>query len=249
MGLRNLSLLAAALKYVRVQTGQPLAISQIDLNDPQTLALFQQGDTNGVFQFESAGIKNVLRRLKPDSFELVAAVNALYRPGPMENIDHFIKRRFGQEPISYPDASLKTILAPTYGIIVYQEQVMQVASVMGGFSLGQADLLRRAMSKKKRATMDAMQKRFIEGATKKGYNQEVAMKTFDYIDRFANYGFNRSHAVAYSKMAFELAYLKTHYPAAFFYRLAKLGTQQRYQDEALLNGSQTSSGSDSSARY
>lgn len=216
LGLRNLSLLAAALKYVRVQTGQPLAIGQIDLNDPQTLALFQQGDTNGVFQFESAGIKNVLRRLKPDSFELVAAVNALYRPGPMENIDHFIKRRFGQEPISYPDASLKTILAPTYGIIVYQEQVMQVASVMGGFSLGQADLLRRAMSKKKRATMDAMQKRFIEGATKKGYNQEVAMKTFDYIDRFANYGFNRSHAVAYSKMAFELAYLKTHYPAAFF---------------------------------
>lgn len=216
LGLRNLSLLSAALTYVQQQTGQPLAISQINLNDPKTLSLFQQGDTNGVFQFESAGIKNVLRRLKPDSFELVAAVNALYRPGPMENIDHFIQRRFGQEPVSYPDKSLKTILAPTYGIIVYQEQVMQVASQMGGFSLGQADLLRRAMSKKKRATMDAMQKQFIDGATAKGYAETVAVATFDYIDRFANYGFNRSHAVAYSKMAFELAYLKTHYPAAFF---------------------------------
>ncbi|MTV81214.1 DNA polymerase III subunit alpha [Secundilactobacillus folii] len=216
LGLRNLSLLAAALKYVRVQTGKPLAISRIDLNDPATLALFQSGDTNGVFQFESSGIKNVLRRLHPDDFELVAAVNALYRPGPMENIDHFIKRRLGQEPVTYPDDSLKSILAPTYGIIVYQEQVMQVASTMGGFTLGQADLLRRAMSKKKRATMDAMQKRFIDGAVAKGHDQKVAAATFDYIDRFANYGFNRSHAVAYSKMAFELAYLKAHYPAAFF---------------------------------
>lgn len=216
LGLRNLSLLAAALKYVQVQTGKPLKISQIDLNDPATLALFQRGDTNGVFQFESSGIKNVLRRLRPDTFELVAAVNALYRPGPMENIDHFIKRRFNQEPVTYPDASLKTILAPTYGIIVYQEQVMQVASAMAGFTLGQADLLRRAMSKKKKATMEAMRKRFIEGAVAKGHAANVAEATFDYIDRFANYGFNRSHAVAYSKMAFELAYLKAHYPAAFF---------------------------------
>ncbi|MFC6253423.1 DNA polymerase III subunit alpha [Secundilactobacillus hailunensis] len=216
LGLRNLSLLAAALKYVKVQTGHELNISQINLNDQATLELFQKGDTNGVFQFESSGIKNVLRRLHPDSFELVAAVNALYRPGPMENIDHFIKRRFNQEPVTYPDESLKTILAPTYGIIVYQEQVMQVASAMAGFTLGQADLLRRAMSKKKKATMEAMRKRFIDGAVAKGHEASVAQATFDYIDRFANYGFNRSHAVAYSKMAFELAYLKAHYPAAFF---------------------------------
>ncbi len=216
LGLRNLSLLAAALKYVKVQTGHDLNISQINLNDQATLELFQKGDTNGVFQFESSGIKNVLRRLHPDSFELVAAVNALYRPGPMENIDHFIKRRFNQEPVTYPDESLKTILAPTYGIIVYQEQVMQVASAMAGFTLGQADLLRRAMSKKKKATMEAMRKRFIDGAVAQGHETSVAQATFDYIDRFANYGFNRSHAVAYSKMAFELAYLKAHYPAAFF---------------------------------
>lgn len=216
LGLRNLSLLAAALKYVKVQTGHDLNISQINLNDADTLALFQRGDTNGVFQFESSGIKNVLRRLHPDNFELVAAVNALYRPGPMENIDHFIKRRFGQEPVTYPDDSLKGILAPTYGIIVYQEQVMQAASAMAGFTLGQADLLRRAMSKKKKATMEAMRKRFIDGAVSGGHKVEAAEATFDYIDRFANYGFNRSHAVAYSKMAFELAYLKAHYPAAFF---------------------------------
>ncbi|WP_373305648.1 DNA polymerase III subunit alpha [Secundilactobacillus yichangensis] len=216
LGLRNLSLLAAALKYVKVQTGYDLKISQIDLNDKDTLELFQRGDTNGVFQFESSGIKNVLRRLHPDTFELVAAVNALYRPGPMENIDHFIKRRLGQEPVTYPDDSLKEILAPTYGIIVYQEQVMQVASTMAGFTLGQADLLRRAMSKKKQATMEAMRKRFTDGAAAKGHAVKVAEATFEYIDRFANYGFNRSHAVAYSKMAFELAYLKTHYPAAFF---------------------------------
>lgn len=216
LGLRNLSLLAAALKYVKGQTGHVLNISQIKLDDSATLALFQKGDTNGVFQFESSGIKNVLRRLHPDTFELVAAVNALYRPGPMENIDHFIKRRFGQEPVTYPDDSLKGILAPTYGIIVYQEQVMQVASAMAGFTLGQADLLRRAMSKKKKATMEAMRKRFIEGAVSQGHKVQAAESTFDYIDRFANYGFNRSHAVAYSKMAFELAYLKAHYPAAFF---------------------------------
>lgn len=216
LGLRNLSIMASALKLVQRQTGKPLPITQINLDDPATLALFQRGDTNGVFQFESAGIKNVLRRLKPDSFELIAAVNALYRPGPMENIDHFIKRRFGQEPVSYPDESVKPILQSTYGIIVYQEQVMQVASVMGGFTLGQADLLRRAMSKKKKQTMDEMQKRFITGAQAKGYSTDVATATFAYIDRFANYGFNRSHAVAYSKLAVELAYLKTHYPAAFF---------------------------------
>lgn len=216
LGLRNLSLMAAALGMIQKQYGKPLRISQVNLNDQATLKLFQNGDTNGVFQFESAGIKNVLRRLKPDSFELIAAVNALYRPGPMENIDHFIKRRFNQEPVTYPDDSLKPILAPTYGILVYQEQVMQVASVMGGFSLGQADLLRRAMSKKKKATMDAMQKKFLDGAAAKGYPQAAAEQTYNYIDRFANYGFNRSHAVAYSKMAFELAYLKVHFPGAFF---------------------------------
>lgn len=216
LGLRNLSILANALKLVKKQVGQTLDLNAIDLNDPATLKLFAQGETNGVFQFESAGIKRVLRQLQPDSFELVAAVNALYRPGPMENIDTFVRRKRGQEPVSYPADALKPILGPTYGILVYQEQVMQVASVMGGFTLGQADLLRRAMSKKKKATMDAMQRQFVSGAQQRGYSVEVAQRVFAYIDRFANYGFNRSHAVAYSKLAFQLAYLKAHYPGPFY---------------------------------
>lgn len=216
LGLRNLSILANALSLVKKQTGQALDLDQIDLNDPATLALFSQGETNGVFQFESAGIKRVLRQLQPDSFELVAAVNALYRPGPMENIDTFIRRKSGQEQVTYAAPALKPILGPTYGVLVYQEQVMQVASVMGGFTLGEADLLRRAMSKKKKQTMDAMQKKFVSGAQRLGYAPAVAQQVFAYMDRFANYGFNRSHAVAYSKLAFQLAYLKAHYPAPFY---------------------------------
>lgn len=215
LGLRNLTIMAQSVTLIK-QHQPDFQLQKIDLTDPATLELFQRGDTNGVFQFESTGIKNVLVQLYPDNFELIVAVNALYRPGPMENIDHFIARKKGTETISYPDESLKSILGPTFGILVYQEQVMQVASQMAGFSLGEADLLRRAMSKKKRQTMDNMRSKFIAGAKKRGYSDQVATQVFDYIDQFANYGFNRSHAVAYSKMAFEMGYLKTHFPAAFF---------------------------------
>lgn len=216
LGLRNLGILANIVKLVGQQTGQPFDPHSIPLDDPKTLALFQQGDTNGIFQFESPGIKNVLRRLAPSSFEDVVATDALYRPGPMENIDVFIARKNGQEPVTYPDASLADILAPTYGILVYQEQVMQAASKMGGFSLGEADLLRRAMSKKKKAVIDASRTQFIQGALERGHTEAAATTVYDYIERFANYGFNRSHAVAYSKIAFWLAYLKVYQPAAFF---------------------------------
>lgn len=218
LGLRNLSILDHAVKLVQ-QTNPEFALTQIELNDKKTLELFQNGDTNGVFQFESSGIKNVLTQLHPETFELIVAVNALYRPGPMENIDTFIKRKKGQEPVSYPDESLKDILGVTYGILVYQEQVMQVASKMASFSYGEADLLRRAMSKKKQSVMDSMRSKFIHGAQDNGYTPEVAERIFDYIDQFANYGFNRSHAVAYSKLAFELAYIKAWYPAAFLISL------------------------------
>ncbi|MHA8111168.1 DNA polymerase III subunit alpha [Lactobacillaceae bacterium Melli_B4] len=229
LGLRNLSLLAAVIDQVHQHRDANFDIHQININDPATLQLFQRGDTNGIFQFESNGIKNVLRQVKPDRFSLVAVVDALYRPGPMQNIDTFIQRKDGNEPVSYPDEALKTILAPTYGIIVYQEQVMQVASVMGGFSLGQADILRRAMSKKKQSVMDSMRIKFLAGAKQKGFSEQVAQTTFDYIDRFANYGFNKSHAVAYSKMAFQLAYLKTHFPREFFVCLfnAELGNKEK----------------------
>lgn len=216
LGLKNLNILAQSVADVQKEAVPDFDQKQIPLDDAKTLALFQEGDTNGVFQFESEGIKRVLRRLHPDSFEDIVATNALYRPGPMENIDTFIARKNGQAPVVYPDEVLEPILKPTYGILVYQEQVMQAASAMGGFTLAEADLLRRAMSKKKKAVIDDNRQRFIDGAVKKGFGVESARLVYEYIENFANYGFNRSHAVAYSKLAFWLAYLKCHFPASFF---------------------------------
>lgn len=221
LGLRNLSIMDDALKLIH-QTQPDFDVTKISLNDPQTLALFRQAQTDGIFQFESVGIRRTLKELSPTNFEDIVAVNALYRPGPMENIPTFLARRHGQEKAQLPDASLAPILGPTYGILVYQEQVMQVASVMAGFTMGQADLLRRAMSKKKQTTMASMRQRFTTGALANGYSRSVAEQVFDYIDRFANYGFNRSHAVAYSKMAFEMAYLKAHFTAAFYTALLSI---------------------------
>lgn len=215
LGLKNLSILARALDFVHRDHPQ-FDLNQISYNDLRTLQLFQEGKTDGVFQFESSGIRNVLTSLHPDQFEDIVAVNALYRPGPLENIGHFIARKHGQERYQLPDKSLETILGPTYGVLVYQEQVMQVAVVMAGFTLGQADLLRRAMSKKVPAVMEKMRHQFLAGAQQKGYPESVATQVFDYMDQFANYGFNRSHAVAYSKLAFQLAYLKAHFPTAFY---------------------------------
>lgn len=221
LGLRNLSIMDDALKIVH-QTHPDFDITKISLADQPTLALFQQAKTDGIFQFESAGIRRTLKELTPTNFEDIVAVNALYRPGPIENIPSFLARRHGQERVQLPDQSLAPILGPTYGILVYQEQVMQVASVMAGFTMGQADLLRRAMSKKKQDTMASMRQRFMKGALANGYSQAVAEQVFAYIDRFANYGFNRSHAVAYSKMAFEMAYLKAHFTAAFYTALLSI---------------------------
>lgn len=223
LGLKNLSIMDNTLQMIR-QEDPAFDLQKINFNDPLALQLFQRGKTEGIFQFESSGIRNVLVNLHPTNFEDIVAVNALYRPGPMENIPHFTARKAGKEKIAYPAPSLEKILGPTYGILVYQEQVMQLASVMAGFTLGEADLLRRAMSKKKKATMEDMRTKFIAGATEHGYSAQVAHQVFEYIDRFANYGFNRSHAVAYSMMAFEMAYLKVHYPAAFFTALMNAET-------------------------
>lgn len=215
LGLRNLSIMDRALNLIH-QRHPDFEITKVPLDDQPTLELFKKGLTDGIFQFESAGIRQTLMQLAPDRFEDIVAVNALYRPGPMDNISHFIARKHGQEAVQLPDQSLQPILGQTYGILVYQEQVMQVASKMAGFSLGQADLLRRAMSKKKQATMESMRTRFIDGAVQNGYARQVAEQVFNYIDQFANYGFNRSHAVAYSKMAYEMAYLKRHFTTEFF---------------------------------
>lgn len=226
--MRNLTVLGNVLALIQRQ-GVKLDPNTIPLNDPQTLKLFQQGKTDAIFQFESNGIRDVLRKLHPDNFEDLVAVNALYRPGPMQNIDLFIARKNGKAAVQYPDPSLKQILQPTYGILVYQEQVMQTAQRLAGFSLGEADILRRAMSKKKQDVIEQERDKFIAGTVKNGHSKEVGERVYHYIEQFANYGFNRSHAVAYTKIAFWLAYLKVHYPAAFYTAMLNSATSAKAQ--------------------
>ncbi len=216
LGLRNLSIIGNTLNSIKYLSGETIKLDEIPLDDKETLELFRKGDTVGVFQFESEGIKKVLRKLGPTSIEDIASVNALYRPGPMQNIDLFVDRKKGRIPISYPHDNLKGILGYTYGIIVYQEQIMQVASLMAGFSLGQADILRRAISKKEKDVLDVERDHFVKGSLSQGYTEQVANEVYDYIEHFANYGFNRSHAVVYSVLAYQMAYLKVHYPESFF---------------------------------
>ena len=215
LGLRNLSLIESILKSIFRKTGKKLDIKSIPMDDPSTYQLISSGQTTGVFQLESEGMRNVLKRLQPNRFEDIVAVNALYRPGPMENIPHFIDRKHGREKVIYPHPNLKPILENTYGVIVYQEQIMQIAATMAGFTLGEADLLRRAVSKKQKEVLDRERAHFISGAEQKGYERGTANQIYDLIVRFANYGFNRSHAVAYSFIAYQLAYLKAHYPVHF----------------------------------
>ncbi|MCC5894960.1 MAG: DNA polymerase III subunit alpha [Alkalibacterium sp.] len=222
LGLKNLTILADCLIYTPELNGTiEEKLNQIPLDDEQTLDLFREGETNGIFQFESSGIQRVLKKLEPTTFEDIVAVNALYRPGPMEQIDHFIARKKGQEPIKYVHDDLKEILQVTNGVIVYQEQVMKVASKIAGYTLSEADILRRAISKKIKSEIDAGRKQFVAGAKREGYEEETAKEIYDHIERFANYGFNRSHAVSYSKLAFQLAFFKTHFPAAFFVSLMR----------------------------
>lgn len=217
LGLRNLSILSDCIRFIPFeQDGQKIDIDTIPFDDQKTLEIFRNGDTDGVFQFESPGIRRVLRKLQPNSFEDIVAVNALYRPGPMEQIDTFIKRKNGEEPIRYPHEDLKEILEITYGVMVYQEQVMQVASKLAGYSLNEADILRRAISKKDHHAIEEGSRSFVQGAVSKGYTADTANEVYGYIERFADYGFNRSHAVAYSKVAYQLAYVKANYPASFF---------------------------------
>lgn len=217
LGLRNLTTLADSLRYIPYENdGRSIDIDSISPSDEKTLEIFRQGHTDGVFQFESPGIRRVLRKLQPNTFEDIVAVNALYRPGPMEQIDTFIARKNGTEPIRYPHEDLKDILEITYGVMVYQEQVMQVASKLAGYTLNEADILRRAISKKDHQAIEEGRKQFVAGAVQKGYTQEIALEVYGYIERFADYGFNRSHAVAYSKVAYQLAYVKANFPASFY---------------------------------
>lgn len=215
LGLRTLSIIRDALKLIKQTRGEEFDIDNIPLDDAETFKLFSQGRTTAVFQFESAPMKEYLRKLHPESISDLAAMNALYRPGPMKNIDEFIDRKHGKKKIIYLHPLLEDILKDTYGIIVYQEQVMQIANKVGGMSLAEADLMRRAMGKKDLAAMDEQKVIFIEKATKNGIEKNIAQKIVDEVVEFANYGFNKSHAVAYSFVAYQTAYLKAHYLPEF----------------------------------
>ena len=214
LGLKTLTVIDRAVKLLKAR-GIELDILQIPLDDRPTFGMLMKADMVGVFQFESTGMRDVLRNLKPDVFEDLIAVVALYRPGPMDNIPSFINRKHGREPIDYMHPSLEPILKETYGIMVYQEQVMQAAQVLASYSLGGADLLRRAMGKKIKAEMDAQRATFVEGAGTQGISPERAGVIFETIEKFAGYGFNKSHAAAYALVAYQTAFLKANYPVEF----------------------------------
>lgn len=215
LGLRTLSIIERCMNWIREQEGEVPDFRRVSDDDPQTYEMLGRGETTGVFQLESAGMRRVLKDLKPSTFEDIISVLALYRPGPMEFIPKFIAGKHGQTAVEYPHSDLVPILKDTYGIIVYQEQIMQIASKMAGFSLGEADLLRRAVSKKKREVLDEERGHFVSGSLSQGYQAEDANAVYDMIVRFADYGFPRAHAAAYGVLAFQTAYLKAHYPVYF----------------------------------
>jgi DNA polymerase-3 subunit alpha len=215
LGLRTLTIIKEAVSLIQSSTGKQVDIDDIPLDDGKTYQLLSQGDTAGVFQLESSGMRGILRELKPNVFEDIIAVVALYRPGPMEQIPTFIQSKHGQVPINYLHPRLEPILKETYGVMVYQEQIMQVASDMAGFSLGEADLLRRAIGKKKLEILNEQRELFVSGCLKNGHKKKTADELYDLIVKFASYGFNKSHAAAYALVAYQTAYLKANYPTQF----------------------------------
>lgn len=219
LGLKNLTTIMNIISDIEKHENIKIDFSKIPLDDKETLKIFENADTCGIFQFESIGMKDFLRKLKPNSLDDLFAAIALFRPGPSQNIDLFIRRKQGKEKIEYIDDSLIDILKPTNGIIIYQEQIMQIAKEMAGFTLSEADLLRRAISKKKIEILKNEEDKFINGCLSRGYNKEVSKKVFDLILSFADYGFNKSHSVAYTIIAYKMAYLKAKYPKYFFSNL------------------------------
>ena len=216
LGLTTLSILKKCVEYVeKLHPEMTFELARIPITDDETYQLFQDGNTAAVFQFESEGMRTLLKQARPDRLEDLIALNALYRPGPMDLIPSFIARKFGQEKIHYLDSRMEDVLEETYGIMVYQEQVMRVAQVIGGYTLGGADLLRRAMGKKQVDEMKRQREVFIKGAGERGVTPETATEIFDLMEKFAGYGFNKSHAAAYSYVAYQTAYLKVHHTACF----------------------------------
>ena len=217
LGLTTLTLIDDALKLIEKRHGVRLVPEELPLDDPATYDIFSKALTSGIFQFESSGMQDILRRYHPTRIEDLTALNALYRPGPLQGgmVDDFIDRKHGRKAVVYDLPELKALLEETYGVIVYQEQVMQISNVLAGYSLGEADILRRAMGKKKAEEMAAQRQRFIKGALERGFPQKKIEKIFDLMEQFAGYGFNKSHSAAYAYLAFVTAYLKAHYPVDF----------------------------------
>jgi DNA polymerase-3 subunit alpha len=221
LGLRTLTVIDWATKsinnFLDHQNKQPLDLNAIKLDDPKVFELLSSGKTMAVFQLESSGMRDLIKRLKPTKFEEITALLALYRPGPLDSgmHDQFVDRKHGKLPVTYPHEMLEPVLSETYGVILYQEQVMQAAQVLAGFSLGQADILRRAMGKKDVAEMEKQREIFVEGCNKKDIKKATAEKIFDLIEKFAGYGFNKSHSAAYALLSYQTAYLKTYFPEHF----------------------------------
>jgi len=219
LGLRTLTIIDWAVAAINagVEPGREVDIRNIPMHDPQTFALLKRCETTAVFQLESRGMKDLIKRLQPDCFDEITALVALFRPGPLQSgmVDDFINRKHGHAKIEYPHPDLAPILEPTYGIILYQEQVMQAAQVLSGYTLGAADILRRAMGKKKPAEMAKQRTVFVDGAVQRGVQEKTASSIFDLIEKFAGYGFNKSHSAAYALIAYQTAWLKAHYPSAF----------------------------------
>jgi len=206
-------------------------IEHVVTDDARTYELFTAGRTSGLFQFESDGMRDILKRFKPDRLEHLTALNALYRPGPMAMIDDVVKRRHGQTKVAYDHPLLEPILSETYGIMVYQEQVMQIASALAGYTLGEADILRKAMGKKKADVMATQKGKFLKGCADRSVNEKKASKIWDYMEQFAGYGFNKSHSAAYAWLAYQTAYLKANYPAYF---MAALLTSERANTDKMV---------------
>ncbi|WPS88716.1 DNA polymerase III subunit alpha [Brevibacillus halotolerans] len=236
LGLRNLTIIQETLKEMNRQ-GIPLSLDSLPMEDAKSFAMLTRGDTTGVFQLESAGIRNVLRDLKPTCLGDIVAVLALYRPGPMEIIPDYIKAKHGKTPVHYAHPDLEAILQETHGFIIYQEQIMQISSKMAGFTLGEADILRRAVGKKKRELLMEQREKFVAGSIAQGYEEQLANEVYDLIVKFADYGFNKAHSVAYAIIAYQMAYLKANHSLAFMASLLSMsiGSQGRiaeYVEEA-----------------
>lgn len=235
LAIKNLRTIKDVLELIKQNNNIDIKLNNIPLNDKKTLEMFHKGNTVGIFQFESEGMKSFLQKLKPSNFEELIAAIALFRPGPMDNIPEYIRRKEGKAKIEYLHPSLESILKETYGIIVYQEQIMQILVMMANYSYSEADNIRRAMSKKKKEIIDKERNIFIKRSIKNNYSQEIAEKVYTLIEKFANYGFNKSHSVAYALIGYQMAYLKAHYQTIFYANLLNMSISSEVKTNEYLN--------------